>query len=172
MPRRHVLYEVREEFFELVCSGMALQAAGALLGVREVARNREIRNTLQCNDLPRTQHFATNRPSSSSPVEEGYSSIIGADALGIRAVASTDLMEQIRILVADKAVNPAAPIVLAGAALEIALRGAVEEIGLEVSGSGSISAYGKALRGRELDQQAGHEGHRGDVWAAQRRRSR
>ena len=33
MPKRHVPYEVREEFFELVCSGMALQAAGALLGV-------------------------------------------------------------------------------------------------------------------------------------------
>jgi hypothetical protein len=59
-------------------------------------------------------------------VEEGYSSILGADALGVRAVAGTDLMEQVRALVADKDVNPAAPIVLAGAALEIALRGAVD----------------------------------------------
>jgi len=33
MAKRHVPYEVREEFFELVCSGMALQAAGGLLGV-------------------------------------------------------------------------------------------------------------------------------------------
>lgn len=83
-------------------------------------------------------------------VEEGFSSIVGADALGVRAVASTDLMEQVRALVADKDVNPAAPIVLAGAALEVALRGAVEEVGLEVSGAGSISAYGKALRAADI----------------------
>ena len=33
MPKRHVPYEVREEFFDLVCSGMPLQAAGAAVGV-------------------------------------------------------------------------------------------------------------------------------------------
>lgn len=33
MARRHVPYEVREEFFDLVCSGMPLEFAGALLGV-------------------------------------------------------------------------------------------------------------------------------------------
>lgn len=33
MARRHVPYEVREEFFGLVCSGMPLEFAGALLGV-------------------------------------------------------------------------------------------------------------------------------------------
>ncbi|MFJ2755578.1 hypothetical protein ACIO3S_08275 [Nocardioides sp. NPDC087217] len=83
-------------------------------------------------------------------VDEGYSSIVGADALGVRAVASTDLMEQVRALVADTRVTPAASIVLAGAALEVALRGAVEEAGLEVAGARSISAYGKALRSADL----------------------
>jgi hypothetical protein len=83
-------------------------------------------------------------------VEEGYSSIVGADALGVRAVASTDLMEQVRVLVTDKSVSPAASIVLAGAALEVALRGATEEVGLEVTGAGSITAYGKALRSAEI----------------------
>ncbi|HEX5089628.1 MAG TPA: hypothetical protein VFV89_17605 [Nocardioides sp.] len=83
-------------------------------------------------------------------VEEGYSSIVGADAMGVRAMASTDLMEQVRALVADKHVNPAAPIVLAGAALEVALRGAVEERGFTVNGPGSIGAYAKALRSADV----------------------
>ena len=63
-----------------------------------------------------------------------------------RAVASTDLLEQVRALNADNRVVPAAPIVLAGAALEIALRSAVEELDLTVEGRGSIDAYAKALR--------------------------
>jgi hypothetical protein len=33
MGNRRIEYEVREEFFELVCSGMSLQAAVELLGV-------------------------------------------------------------------------------------------------------------------------------------------
>ena len=37
MGRRYVSYEEREEFFELVCSGLSLQAAGGLLGVSETA---------------------------------------------------------------------------------------------------------------------------------------
>jgi hypothetical protein len=83
-------------------------------------------------------------------IEEGYSVIVGADALGVRTVASTDLMDQVRQLVADKSVVPAAPMVLAGAALEVALRGAVEEAGLEFTGQGSISTYAKVLRGAAL----------------------
>lgn len=39
-------------------------------------------------------------------------------------------MEQVRKLMEDKEVYPAAPIMLAGAALEIALRSAVDEVGL------------------------------------------
>ena len=64
----------------------------------------------------------------------------------VRAASSTDLLEQVRALNADKGVVPAAPIVLAGAALEIALRSAVGELGLTVEGRGSIDAYATALR--------------------------
>lgn len=35
MPKRHVPYEVREEFFALVCAGASLQAAARLSGVSE-----------------------------------------------------------------------------------------------------------------------------------------
>lgn len=83
-------------------------------------------------------------------VDRGLTVIPGIEGSNIRALASTDLMEQVRALVKDKGIHPAAPIVLAGAALEMALRGAVEEAELAIAGSGSISAYGKALRGADL----------------------
>jgi hypothetical protein len=67
---------------------------------------------------------------------------------GVRAVASTDLMEQVRVLVADKSVHPVAPILLAGGALEIALRAAVEE--LELAERPSITAYARRLRSEDL----------------------
>lgn len=72
------------------------------------------------------------------------------ESLGARAVASTDLLEQVRALNADRTVVPAAPIVLAGAALEIALRSAVEELGLTVEGRPSIGGYAKSLRSAEV----------------------
>ncbi len=68
------------------------------------------------------------------------------ESFSVSAAASTDLLEQVRALNADKGVVPAAPIVLAGVALEIALRSAVEELGLTVEGRPSIDAYAKALR--------------------------
>lgn len=68
------------------------------------------------------------------------------EAQGARGVASTDLMEQVRSLNDDPSVHPAAPSVLAGAALEIALRSAVDEVGLVLSERPSISAYARALR--------------------------
>ncbi|HEX8861234.1 MAG TPA: IS30 family transposase [Actinomycetes bacterium] len=37
MAKRHVPYEVREEFFDLVCSGMPLQVAGAAVGVSQTS---------------------------------------------------------------------------------------------------------------------------------------
>lgn len=83
-------------------------------------------------------------------VDRGLAVLPGIDGSNIRALASTDLMEQVRALVQDKGVHPAAPIVLAGAALETALRGAVEEAELAIAGNGSITAYGKALRGADL----------------------
>jgi hypothetical protein len=68
------------------------------------------------------------------------------EAHGARIVASTDLMEQVGILAADKNVHPAAPIVLAGAALETALRSAVEERQLSLTEKPSITAYARLLR--------------------------
>jgi len=72
------------------------------------------------------------------------------EVTGMREVASTDLMEQVRVLNSDASVAPAAPIVLAGAALEMALRSAVEELGGRTSGRPGISSYAKTLRAAEL----------------------
>jgi hypothetical protein len=60
--------------------------------------------------------------------------------------ASTDLMQQVRTLNEDRQVHPAAPILLAGAAVEIALRGAVEDLGLSLTERPSISSYARCLR--------------------------
>jgi hypothetical protein len=86
------------------------------------------------------------------------------EAQGARAIASTDLMEQVRALIEDRGVHPAAPMVLAGAALETALRSAVDELGLELVGSPSIMVYARCLRTdgilskqdmKDLEQMAG-----------------
>jgi len=86
------------------------------------------------------------------------------ESLGARAVASTNLLEQVRALNSDKTVIPAAPVVLAGAALEIALRSAVEELGLTAPKKPGISAFAKVLRDadvlnkqdmKEVEQMAG-----------------
>lgn len=68
------------------------------------------------------------------------------EAQGARAVASTDLMEQVRVLAEDRSVHPAAPIVLAGAALEVALKSAVDELQLTLSEKPGITAYARRLR--------------------------
>jgi hypothetical protein len=68
------------------------------------------------------------------------------EAQGARTVASTDLMEQVHVLAEDRSVHPAAPIVLAGAALEVALRSAVDELQLVLTERPSISAYARRLR--------------------------
>lgn len=85
-----------------------------------------------------------------SDVRAGIAPIRVAAVEGARQIATTDVMEQVRGLLADKTVHPAAPIVLSGAALETALKGAAEEAGLVIEGRGSITAYGKALRSKEL----------------------
>lgn len=72
------------------------------------------------------------------------------ESLELRTVASVDLMEQVRILNADASVIAAAPIVLAGAALEIALRSAVEELDLQIAGRPSIGSYAKSLRSADV----------------------
>jgi hypothetical protein len=79
-------------------------------------------------------------------VEEGIVVIPQADAHGARAIASTDLMGQVRMLNEDQDVSPAAPIVLAGAALEIALRSAIAELSLQLPPKHSINAYMGCLR--------------------------
>ena len=115
-------------------------------------------------------------------VEAGIITIPQAEAQGVRAVASTDLMEQVRKLNEDKDVSPAAPIVLAGAALEIALRSAVEEISLELPVKHSISGYSGCLRSagmisrqdvKDLDQMGGlrNSAAHGDIGDLSRERA-
>jgi hypothetical protein len=85
-----------------------------------------------------------------SDVRAGVAPIRLGAVEGARVVATTDVMSQVRSLLADKSVHPAAPIVLAGGALETALKGIVLESELEVRGNGSILAYAKALRENNL----------------------
>lgn len=66
--------------------------------------------------------------------------------VGARLEAATDLMEQVQQLLDDNKVHPAAPMVLAGAALEEFLRSRIAALGVTVSGKPSISSYASALR--------------------------
>jgi len=77
--------------------------------------------------------------------EAGIIPIPALAAMEARIVASVDIMDQVRLLNSDKGVHPAAPIVLAGGALETALRAAIEEKGLTLSEKPSISAYARLL---------------------------
>lgn len=86
----------------------------------------------------------------STQVESGIIDIPGARAAAEFKVASTDLMTQVRTLLEDRDVHPAAPVVLAGAALEVALRAALEEHSLALSERPSISAYARRLRQEQL----------------------
>lgn len=79
-------------------------------------------------------------------VASGIVVIPQAEAQGARAIASTDLMDQVRVLAEDRSVHPAAPIVLAGAALEVALRSAVDELQLTLTEKPGITAYARRLR--------------------------
>jgi hypothetical protein len=83
-------------------------------------------------------------------VESGITIPRQIEAQDARAVVSTDLMGQVRSLVADSSVHSSAPIVLAGAALEMALRSAVDELGFQLSEKPSITAYGRRLRSENI----------------------
>jgi hypothetical protein len=83
-------------------------------------------------------------------VEAGIVPIRQVDARGARGIASSGLMEQARMLLDERGVHPAAPIVLAGAALEVALRSAIEELDLERPVRSSINAYAGCLRTARL----------------------
>lgn len=63
----------------------------------------------------------------------------------LRAEAATDLMEQVQTLLDDPKVHPAAPVMLAGAALEEFLRGMLVGTSESVS-KPSISKYAEALK--------------------------
>lgn len=64
---------------------------------------------------------------------------------GPRALAATDLMEQVQVLLDDEAVHQAAPTVLAGAALEEVLRELVEANDIAVDGRPGLTTYAQAL---------------------------
>jgi hypothetical protein len=72
-------------------------------------------------------------------------------ALSFRLDAATDLMEQVQTLLTDTGVHSAAPVMLAGAALEEALRGLVEaNPSVAVAGKPGISAYANGLRSADI----------------------
>lgn len=83
-------------------------------------------------------------------VEAGASNLVSSAGQNARAVASTDVMAQVRMLIEDKDVHPAAPIVLAGAALETAIRGVIDDRGLSIKGKPGIAAYTDALRSADV----------------------
>jgi len=63
-----------------------------------------------------------------------------------RVDAATDLMEQVQILLDDTRVHPAAPVMLAGAALEETLRSLTITLSAMVKGKPGIQSYAEALR--------------------------
>jgi hypothetical protein len=73
-----------------------------------------------------------------------------------RVEASTDLMEQVELLLSDRAIHPAAPIVLAGAALEELLRSMWHLAGSPaLKAKPGINAYATALQAAKvIDRQA------------------
>jgi hypothetical protein len=83
-------------------------------------------------------------------VRHGVIEIVGERALDEIAGARTDLMGQVRQLLEDKNVHPAAPIVLCGAALEIALRALADAKNVPYPDKPGITALAVALRGKKL----------------------
>lgn len=83
-------------------------------------------------------------------VEAGVGEVAGSRAWVEVGIVSTDLMSQVRRLLSDRNMHPAASIVLCGAALEVALRAVVEARNLTLDGRPSLTAYGQLLRSSEL----------------------
>lgn len=83
-------------------------------------------------------------------VEAGNIQPYSVELVGVQEVAATDLMEQVRQLNSDSSIHPAAPIVLAGAALEVALRSLVEDRELSYKGNGTLGKYADVLRTAEV----------------------
>ena len=78
-------------------------------------------------------------------VDQGMADMVPFE-VGARIEAATDLMEQVQQLLDDNLVHAAAPVVLAGAALEEFLRSRVAALGAAVAGKPGISSYAQALR--------------------------
>lgn len=85
-------------------------------------------------------------------VEAGVVDVAGVERWAAGEVASSDLMGQVRQLLEDRQVHVAAPIMLCGAAVEIALRGVLEARGVQLGERErpSMGAYYRALRAAGL----------------------
>jgi hypothetical protein len=73
-------------------------------------------------------------------------SAVDAPAVRARVDAATDLMEQVQTLLDDPRVHAAAPVMLAGAALEELLRSLVLGAVVQVKGKPGLQAYAEALK--------------------------
>lgn len=82
-------------------------------------------------------------------VEAGMDDAPSFEAIA-REEAATDLMEQVQILLDDPTIHPAAPVVLAGSALEEKLRAMATQANLEPAGRPGLDAHATALRSRDL----------------------
>lgn len=87
-------------------------------------------------------------------VESGMASSLPYEVRA-RVDAATDLMEQVALLLNERDVHPGAPIMLAGAALEAALRSLWEQAGSpSLAGKPGINSYSTALQtAGKLDRQ-------------------
>lgn len=120
----------------------------------------QVRNRVfsHVNDDPDLDMLMPLRPK----IGPGETVIDGAQRLGVvstylrdlaaqgprfaREVAATDLMEQAHRLMEDENVHVAAPIMLAGAALEEVLRDLIEVRDLSVTGTPNLTKYAQLLR--------------------------
>ncbi|MBW6432725.1 hypothetical protein KZ829_03090 [Actinoplanes hulinensis] len=80
-------------------------------------------------------------------VEAGIAEIAGARARAEVGIVSTDVMGQVRALLEDRSVHPAAPIVLCGAALEIALRAVADGRNVSIPAQPTMNRLIGAVRG-------------------------
>jgi hypothetical protein len=74
-------------------------------------------------------------------------------AVRVRQEAATDLMEQVHTLLDDGKVHPAAPVMLAGAALEEVLRALALAGPVQPKGKPGMESYANALRTAEIISQ-------------------
>ncbi|MEO3802466.1 hypothetical protein [Nonomuraea sp. B1E8] len=84
-------------------------------------------------------------------VETKIVEIVGSRAWSELGVASTDVMSQVRRLIDDRDAAPAAPIVLCGAALEMALRALIQGRSVQMGNARpTLSGYTQALYAAQL----------------------